>query len=112
MGKYVYIDKDSKKGLFGIGVGVFDLLAKEAITRVPGIVTDPVESRHRHKLQLNDSEVEIHHGVVYVKVIVNAFSTANLDKLRKQLTEEINTSFMMWAEQVPVEVKIEVKNII
>ena len=112
MGKYVYIDKDSKKGAFAIGVGVFDLLAKEAITRVPGIVTDPVESRHRHKLQFNNSEVEIHHGVVYVEVKVNAFSTTNLEKLKAQLTEEINTSFMMWAEQVPVEVNIKVENII
>ena len=112
MGRYVYIDKDSSKGRFGIGVGIFTVLANEALTRIPGLATDPVETRHRHKLILNKSDVSIHHGVVYVKVFVNALRSVNIEELRQQLIEEINSSFMMVAEQVPVEVKVNVENII
>ena len=53
MGKYVYIDKDSNKGRFGIGVEVFTYLAEQAMSRVPGLIKEPVESKHRHRLQLN-----------------------------------------------------------
>ena len=111
MGKYVYIDKDSSKGRFGIGVGVFQTLADEALTRVPGLVTDPVQSPHRHKLYLNNAEVRIHHGVVYLKVSVNAKSSVNIKELERNIVNEINSSFMMVAEQVPVEVKINVESI-
>ena len=112
MGRYVYIDKDSRKGRFGIGVGVFEVLANEALTRVPGLVVEPVSSSHRHKLRLNSSEVEIHHGVVYVKVKINAKSSVNIAELEKTIIDEINSSFMMVAEQIPVEIKVKVENII
>ena len=112
MGRYVYIDKDSKKGRFGIGVGVFSVLANEALARVQGLADNPVESRHRHRLIVNNSEVDIHRGVVYVKVNVNAKKDINLDKLEKDIKEEINSSFMMVAEQIPVQVKVNVENII
>lgn len=112
MGKYVYIDKDSKKGRFGIGVGVFEVLANEALKKVPGLVTDPVETSHRHKLKLNSSEVEIHHGVVYVKVKINAKNSVDIKKLESDIIEAINSSFMMAAEQIPTEVKVKVENII
>ncbi len=112
MGRYVYIDKDSKKGRFGIGVGVFEFLANEALKRVPGLAADPIETSHRHKLKLNSSEVDIHHGVVYVKVKINAKSSADIKKLESDIIEAINTAFMMAAEQVPTEVKVKVENII
>ncbi len=112
MGRYVYIDKDSKKGRFGIGVGVFEVLANDALKKVPGLVIDPVESSHRHKLKLNSSEVDIHHGVVYVKVKINAMSSVNVKKLESDIIDAINTAFMMVAEQVPTEVKVKVENII
>ena len=113
MGKYVYIDKDSKKGRFGIGVEVFNYLANQALQRVPGLVDHPVETgHHHHHLHFNSSEVDIHRGVVYVKINVNAMEGADLDKLKNDITEEVNSSFMMVAEQVPVEVKIKVENII
>ncbi len=112
MGRYVYIDKDSKKGRFGIGVGVFEALANEALKRVPGLVTDPVQSPHRHKLMLNSSEVDIHHGVVYVKVKINAKQSVDIRKLESDIIETINTAFMMVAEQIPTEVKVKVENII
>ena len=111
MGRYVYIDKDSKKGRFGIGVEVFDTLAYEAISHVPGLVDIPVEGK-KHRLILNSSSVEIHHGVVYVKLNVNAKKSVDIKQLRERLVEEINSSFMMVAEQVPVEVKVNVENII
>ena len=111
MGRYVYIDNNSKKGRFGIGVEVFNTLASEAISHVPGLVDLPVEGRN-HRLHLNSSSVEIHHGVVYVKVNVNAKKSVNIDELRNKLIEEVNTSFMMVAEQVPVEVKVTVESII
>lgn len=111
MGKYVYIDKDSKKGRFGIGVGVFEVLANDALKKVPGLVTDPVISEHHHKLKLNSSEVEIHRGVVYVKVKINAKSSVNIKKLESDIIEAINTAFMMVAEQIPTEVKVKVENI-
>lgn len=111
MGRYVYIDNDSKKGRFGIGVEVFNTLAREAISHVPGLVDLPVENRN-HRLVLNSSSTEIHHGVVYVKLNVNAKKSFDVNKLRERLVEEINTSFMMVAEQVPVEVKVTVENII
>ena len=71
MGRYVYIDKDSKKGRFGIGVGVFEFLANDALKRVPGLVTDEVEnvSAYRHKLKLNifqrgvDDVVDVAHFI-------------------------------------------------
>lgn len=112
MGRYVYIDKDSKKGRFGIGVGIFEVLASEALTRIPELETEPVGSSHRHKLHLNSSEVNIHHGVVYVKVKINAKSAVNIEQLKAKIKEEIDSSFMMVAEQIPVEVKIKVENII
>ena len=112
MGRYVYIDKDSRKGRFGIGVGIFEVLANEALTRIPGLVVDPVGSSHRHKLRLNNSEVDIHRGVVYVKVKINAKSSVNIEELEKTIVDEINTSFMMVAEQIPVQVKVKVENII
>ena len=112
MGKYVYINKDSSKGRFGIGVGVFQVLADEALTRIPGLVTDPVQSPHRHKLYLNNTDVKIHHGVVYLKVSVNAKNTVNVKELEKNIIDEINSSFMMVAEQVPVEVKVNVESVI
>ena len=112
MGRYVYIDKDSKKGRFGIGVGVFQVLADEALKRVPGLVANPVESSHRHKLRLNSSEVEIHHGVVYVKVKINAKNGVDVKKLESEIIETINTAFMMVAEQIPTEVKVKVENIL
>ena len=111
MGKYVYIDKDSKKGRFGIGVEVFNTLASEAISHVPGLVDIPVEGKN-HRLILNSSSTEIHHGVVYVKLNVNAKKSVDVNKLRDRLVEEINSSFMMVAEQVPVEVKVNVESII
>ena len=111
MGRYVYIDKDSKKGRFGIGVEVFNTLAREAICHVPGLVDIPVEGKN-HRLVLNSSLIEIHHGVVYVKLNVNAKKSVDINKLRERLIEEINSSFMMVAEQVPVEVKVSVENII
>lgn len=112
MGKYVYIDKDSKKGRFGIGVGVFETLANEALKKVPGLVTDPIESAHRHKLSLSSSEVYIHRGVVYVKVKINAKKSVDIKKLESDIIDSINTAFMMVAEQVPTEVKVKVENII
>ena len=112
MGRYVYIDKDSSKGMFGIGVDIFNVLANQALQRVPGLVDEPVETGYSHRLQFNSSEVNIHRGVVYVKVNVNANKGYNLQKLKDMITEEINSSFMMIAEQVPVEVKIKVENII
>ena len=112
MGKYVYIDKDSSKGRFGIGVGVFQVLADEALTRIPGLVTDPVQSPHRHKLYLNNAEVRIHRGVVYLKISVNAKNTIDVAKLKKNIIEEVNSSFMMIAEQIPVEVKVNVESVI
>ena len=111
MGKYVYIDNDSKKGRFGIGVDVFSSLAHQAFSRVPGLVDVPVEGKN-HRLVLNNSYVEIHRGVVHVKLNVNAKKSVDINKLRERLTDEINTSFMMVAEQVPVEIKITVENII
>ena len=112
MGRYVYIDKDSKKGRFGIGVGVFQVLADEALKRVPGLVDTPVESSHRHKLRLNSTDVEIHHGVVYVKVKINAKNGVDIKKLESDIIETINTAFMMVAEQIPTEVKVKVENIL
>ena len=112
MGKYVYIDKDSTKGRFGIGQKVFEHLAQQAISRIPELVHEPVESRHRHRLQLNSSEIDIHLGVVYVKLSVNAKKSADIEELKRKLSEEINTSFMMVAEQVPVQIKIKVENTI
>ena len=112
MGRYVYIDKDSKKGRFGIGVGVFEVLANEALQRVPGLAIDPVQSTHRHKVNLNSSEVFIHHGVVYAKVKINAKSSVDIKKLESDIIEAINTAFMMVAEQIPTEVKVKVENII
>ena len=111
MGRYVYIDKDSKKGRFGIGVGVFEVLANEALKKIPGLVTEPVESVHRHKLKLNSSEVYIHRGVVYVKVKINAKESVDTKKLESEVIESINTAFMMVAEQIPTEVKVKVENI-
>ena len=61
---------------------------------------------------LNSSSVEIHRGVVYVKVNVNARKSEDASKLRNRLIEEVNSSFMMVAEQVPVEVKVNVENFI
>lgn len=112
MGKYVYIDKDSKKGRFGIGVGVFEVLANDALQRVPGLVTDSDESNHRHKPKLNSSEVSIHHGVVYVKVKITAKNSVDVKKLESDIIEAINTAFMMVAEQIPTEVKVKVENIL
>ena len=112
MGRYVYIDKNSTKGRFGIGIDIFKVLAQQAFERVPGLVNVPVESGHRHKLHLNNSEIEIHHGVVYVELFINAKKSVDLDELKEQLKNEIDASFMMIAEQVPVEVKIKVENII
>ena len=114
MGRYVYIDKDSKKGRFGIGVGVFEFLANDALKRVPGLVTDEVEnvSAYRHKLKLNSSEVDIHHGVVYVKVKINAKHSVDIKKLESNIIETINTAFMMAAEQIPTEVKVKGENIL
>ena len=111
MGRYVYIDKDSKKGRFGIGVEVFKTLANEAISHVSGLVDIPVEKKN-HRLALNSSSIEIHHGVVYVKLNVNAKKSVDINKLTGVLVEEINSSFMMVAEQVPVEVKVNVENVI
>lgn len=111
MGRYVYIDNDSKKGRFGIGLEVFKSLANEAINHVPGLVDLPVEGKN-HRLVLNSSSVEIHRGVVYVKVNVNARKSEDASKLRNRLIEEVNSSFMMVAEQVPVEVKVNVENFI
>ena len=112
MGRYVYIDKDSKKGRFGIGVGVFQVLADEALTRVPDLVSDPIKESHHRKLRLNNAGVEIHRGVVHVKISVNAKSGADIKHLENIIVDEINTSFMMVAEQLPVEVKVKVENII
>ena len=112
MGRYVYIDKDSKKGRFGIGVGIFQVLANEALTRVPGLVDNPVQSSRSRKLRLNSADVDIHHGVVYVKISVNAKSSVNVKELKNTIIEEINNSFMMIAEQLPVEIKVKVENII
>ena len=112
MGRYVYIDKDSKKGRFGIGVGVFEQLANEALDRVPGLKKEPVGSSHSHHLHLNSSDVSIHHDVVYVKVKINAEETVDLEALKDNIINEINTSFMMVAEQIPLEVKVKVENII
>lgn len=112
MGRYVYIDKESKKGRFGIGVGVFEVLAQDALKRIPGLVTDPVESSHRHKLKLNSTNIDIHRGVVYVKVKINAKNNVDVKKLESDVIEAINTSFMMAAEQIPTEVKVKVENII
>ena len=112
MGRYVYIDKDSKKGRFGIGVGIFQVLANEALTRVPGLVDDPVKSGHSHRLRLNSADVDIHHGVVYVKISVNAKNTIDTKELKNTIVEEVNNSFMMIAEQLPVEIKVKVENVI
>ena len=112
MGRYVYIDKDSKKGRFGIGVGIFEVLANEAIARIPDLVREPVSSSHRHKLRLNSSDVDIHHGVVYVKVKINAKKSVDIKKLESDIIETINTAFMMVAEQIPTEVKVKVENIL
>ena len=112
MGRYVYIDKDSRKGRFGIGVGIFQVLADRALTRVPNLVSDPVRASHHRKLRLNNTEVEIHRGVVHVKVSVNAKNTVDIKELQKIIVDEINSSFMMVAEQVPVEVKVKVENVI
>ena len=111
MGRYVYIDNDSKKGRFGIGVSVFETLANEAFSHVPGLVDIPVEGK-KHRLVLNSSSVEIRNGVVSVKLNVNAKKSVDVNKLRERLVEEINSSFMMVAEQVPVQVKVNVENII
>ncbi len=111
MGRYVYIDNDSKKGRFGIGVGVFKTLANEAINHVSGLVDIPVEGKN-HRLILNSSSIEIRDSVVYVRVNVNAKKSVDINKLRERLIEEVNSSFMMVAEQVPVEVKVKVENII
>ena len=61
---------------------------------------------------LNSSSVEIRNGVVSVKLNVNAKKSVDINKLRERLVEEINSSFMMVAEQVPVQVKVNVENII
>lgn len=111
MGRYVYIEKDSNKGRFGIGVDVFTTLVNEALGRVPGLINEPIEKRHHH-LQFNSSEIDIHRGVVYVKVNINAKKDFNVQQLKKQVSEEIHNSFMMVAEQVPVEIKIKIENII
>ena len=111
MGRYVYIDKDSKKGRFGIGVGVFQVLADEALTRIPELVSDPVKAGHHRRLRLNSTDVVIHRGVVHVKVNVNA-KNADAKKLEKTIIDEINSSFMTIAEQVPVEVKVKVENVL
>lgn len=111
MGRYVYIDKDSKKGRFGIGVGIFQVLADEALTRIPELVSDPVKAGHHRRLRLNNADVAIHRGVVHVKVNVNA-KNADAKKLEKTIIDEINSSFMTIAEQVPVEVKVKVENVL
>ncbi len=112
MGRYVYIDKNSSKGRFGIGINVFTHLANQALDRVPGLVEEPVESRSGHHLQVNNSEITIHHSTVYVKVNINVKNDAKLDKIKELITNEISSSFMMVAEQIPLEVKIKVDNII
>ena len=112
MGRYVYIDKDSKKGRFGIGVGIFQVLADEALKRVPDLVDDPVKAGHSRRLRLNNADVEIHHGVVYVKISVNAKNTIDVNELKNTIIEEINNSFMMIAEQLPVEIKVKVEGVI
>ena len=112
MGSYVYIDKDSKKGRFGIGVGVFQQLAEEALTRIPDLVDNPVKSNHSHRLHLNSANVDIHRGVIYLKINVNAKNSVDILELKEKITEEVNNSFMMIAEQLPVEVKIKVENIL
>ena len=112
MGRYIYIDKDSKKGRFGIGVGIFQVLADEALTRVPGLVSDPVKAGHHRRLRLNSTDVAIHHGVVRVKVNVNAKHDIDAKELQKQIVDEINSSFMMVAEQVPFTIKVKVENVL
>ena len=110
MGRYVYIDKDSKKGRFGIGVGVFEVLARQALTRVPDLADDPGMTKHRHKLLLNSTHIHIHHGVVYVKVHVNAKRGVNYEKVEENIVNEINSTFMILAEQVPVSIKVKIEN--
>ncbi len=110
MGRYVYIDEDSKKGRFGIGIGIFQLLADEALTRIPDLVSNPVKAGHHRRLRLNSTDVAIHRGVVRVKVNVNAKQNVNVHQLQQRIIDEINSSFMMVAEQVPFKVKVKVEN--
>ncbi|MCR5184965.1 MAG: hypothetical protein K6C32_02665 [Bacilli bacterium] len=106
MGKYIYIDKDSQKGRFGIGVGVFTSLTYEALKRIPDLIHE-VENKKKYRTHLNKVESEIHHGVVEIKVEVFVKKGVNLKTTKERIIEEVNSIFMMMAEQIPVEVKVK-----
>lgn len=108
MGKYVYIDKDSKKGRFGIGIGVFEILTKQALNRIPELNNDQIKANHH--MNLNNSDIDIHRGVVRVRINVIAKKNVDTKYLEQRIVDEVNSSFMINAEQVPVEVKVRIEH--
>ena len=114
MGKYIYIDKDSKKGRFGIASEVFRDLTYDVLSRVPGLIIHrEAEGRahhqHHHKhTHINEVIASIHHGVVNIDIDVVAKEGSNLVEAEKQIKEEVVSLFMMMTEQVPVSVKVKI----
>lgn len=114
MEKYIYIDKNSKKGRFGIASEVFRDLTYDVLSRVPGLIIHREEEsrahhQHHHKhTHINEVIASIHHGVVRLDIDVVAKEGSDLKQAEKQIREEILSLFMMMTEQVPVNVKIKI----
>ncbi len=113
MADYVYLDDYSKKGALGISYHAFDELVTKAISRVKGVSVSNKKLKKNQTFKLNRPiQTYIRHDIVHVRIAVDVAKGNDLQKVIRNIQDEVINTLVLATEQVPFDVQVKVESII
>ena len=112
MAKYLFIDNYSNKGKIGISLNAIDTLVYEALSNVKGIDVSLSATHKNKKIKVHKPvSSAVSRGILHVSILVDIAKDLNIQKVCKNINEEVTDRLFYQTEQIPFDVQVKVMSL-
>lgn len=106
MGKYVTLNKNSKKGEIGLSKNVFLAIAENSLKQINGIIS--INEEEKTVVDKNNVEVSFKDGKAIYKILVNVKDGVDEENIKTKIKEVLTNNLLYMLDTAPFEIIVKI----